>query len=313
MYLFIFQIFGNKKKVTTISNLRHFILPISIGIFNLLFINEQSSYNIKLLIISLFIIMLIYYNTNVFRFLQKQVWYNKKYINLNDDESHELISWTKLLFVFFLLCSLRIIISFIFDIQNNKFNYGTNYYFIPGILFFLFLMMTISNPKILFGFDTLYEVINVKRKLNDNWKLCKNNNISNQQDIVLEKVIYKILKQKIMEIDNIVHSKNLFRDHRMNQKKIAKLVNMPHSHINFIFKYHSKIKFTDYKNNHRILDAVRLIENNYLNGNTLESLAIEVGFSSYNPFYLAFLKQTTMSPKEYVININQRKELGVSK
>jgi AraC-like DNA-binding protein len=38
--------------------------------------------------------------------------------------------------------------------------------------------------------------------------------------------------------------------------------------------------------------------------NTLESLAIEVGFSSYNPFFTAFKKLVGMSPNDYSISLS---------
>lgn len=46
-------------------------------------------------------------------------------------------------------------------------------------------------------------------------------------------------------------------------------------------------------------DAKQLIDGGFLKTNTLESLATEVGFASYNPFFTAFKKRYKMSPNEY--------------
>ena len=54
---------------------------------------------------------------------------------------------------------------------------------------------------------------------------------------------------------------------------------------------------------HKIEDAKSLIDSGYLKTNTLESLAFEIGFSSYSPFFKAFKKYTGDSPNEYVQNL----------
>ena len=49
-------------------------------------------------------------------------------------------------------------------------------------------------------------------------------------------------------------------------------------------------------NQYRVRHAVQLIEEEYLKNRTVESLALEVGFRSRNTFYLAFKKETGLSP-----------------
>lgn len=58
----------------------------------------------------------------------------------------------------------------------------------------------------------------------------------------------------------------------------------------------------------RIQDALNLIEEDYLKVNTLESLAYKTGFASYNPFFSAFKKVTTVSPQDY---LNTKKNLAI--
>jgi YesN/AraC family two-component response regulator len=50
----------------------------------------------------------------------------------------------------------------------------------------------------------------------------------------------------------------------------------------------------------RIEDAKYLTDLGFLKHNTLESLAMEVGYASYNPFFTSFKKIVGMSPNEYV-------------
>jgi AraC-like DNA-binding protein len=49
----------------------------------------------------------------------------------------------------------------------------------------------------------------------------------------------------------------------------------------------------------RINLAITEIDNDYLQLNTMESLAVTVGFSSYNSFFNGFKKHIGISPKKY--------------
>ena len=74
---------------------------------------------------------------------------------------------------------------------------------------------------------------------------------------------------------------------------------IPKSHLNFIFKYHSKVSFTEFKKIIRVYDSIELIDAHYLKANTLDSLASKVGFSSYNPFFTSFKEVTGITPQAY--------------
>ena len=76
------------------------------------------------------------------------------------------------------------------------------------------------------------------------------------------------------------------------------------SHIlKYLFKYHSKVSFSDIKKIIRIQDAIGLIEQNYLTTNTMESLSKKVGFTSYNPFFTSFKDVVGKSPQEYIATL----------
>jgi len=102
--------------------------------------------------------------------------------------------------------------------------------------------------------------------------------------------------------DKTVLETNFFQDPNASTKTLATTLNRPSSHLVFIFKYYSTIGFSEYRNKMRIEHAKKLIKNNFLVSNTLEALSIKVGFSSYNPFYSAFKKQTGVSPNEFSKN-----------
>ena len=85
----------------------------------------------------------------------------------------------------------------------------------------------------------------------------------------------------------------------MTISDLASKLNIPKSHISYIFKYHSTISFSEYKKVIRIRDAMKHIELNYLKNNTLDSLSKKVGFTSYNPFFTSFKEVSGVSPLEY--------------
>ena len=46
-------------------------------------------------------------------------------------------------------------------------------------------------------------------------------------------------------------------------------------------------------------NAIEFIDKGYLKTNTLDSLAIKTGFSSYSPFFKSFKAITKLSPQDY--------------
>ena len=74
---------------------------------------------------------------------------------------------------------------------------------------------------------------------------------------------------------------------------------IPKSHLFFIFKYYSEISFSDFKRTIRIKEAIRLIQNGYLNTNVIEALSEEIGFSTYSSFFKNFKEIMGMSPQDY--------------
>jgi AraC-like DNA-binding protein len=104
-------------------------------------------------------------------------------------------------------------------------------------------------------------------------------------------------------LNAILYKNNYFRNPKFSLNDLAQVLNIPSSHLKYIFKYHSKLSFSDYKKISRIQNSLELINNNYLATNTLESLSKEVGFSSYNPFFTCFKDVVGKSPHEYISTI----------
>ena len=98
---------------------------------------------------------------------------------------------------------------------------------------------------------------------------------------------------------------NYFRKPEFTIKELALEIKIPVSHLKYLYKYHSKISFSDHKKIIRIKDALDLIDQNYLHTHTLESLSKKVGFASYNPFFTSFKEVVGKSPIQYISNSNE--------
>ncbi|GAA4048976.1 hypothetical protein GCM10022388_13420 [Flavobacterium chungnamense] len=154
------------------------------------------------------------------------------------------------------------------------------------------------------GFNALYKKIELQKNktfsLLEVWILNHDVEINNKQDELLKEKIVPDLLNNLKEIENLVLFKKCFRNQKITQKEIAENLNIPKSHVNFIFKYHSKISFNEFKKIIRVYDAINLIESGYLKLNTLNALAEKVGFSSYNPFFTSFKEITGLNPHQYI-------------
>jgi AraC-like DNA-binding protein len=108
------------------------------------------------------------------------------------------------------------------------------------------------------------------------------------------------LKGYIHQIEEASFRSQLFRNPELTVDDIAAHLKIPSSHISFVFKYHCKETFPDYKKIVRVQDAIKLLEKGYLKTNTVESLSAEVGFATYNTFPVAFKNITGANTQEIV-------------
>ncbi len=135
--------------------------------------------------------------------------------------------------------------------------------------------------------------------LRDIWIIASSRSLNNSQHLILKEKIDRNIIDYIKEIEKISFNYELFRESKVTISDLAIKLNIPKSHLSYLFKYHSKITFSDYKKLIRIHDAINQIESNYLKNNTLESLSKRVGFTSYNPFFTSFKEVSGQSPLEY--------------
>ncbi len=303
LYLY-FKNLVNDTKTFNKNELKHFIFPVLLG-FCTIFYNKFYilSFYSTFIFFSVFITFHSFYIVLSFQFLKKNIWQRKAELFNADQQNNLLIKWTTFLFLFNCLISLRLFVSLSLGVMNHSYTYGNNYQWISAILLDFIYIKILSSPKILYGYNALYKKIKKHRDSNfilrDLWIITPTEPITNSQDLILQEKIEAYITTYLQNIETLVLRYEILRNPLVSLTDIANKLEIPKSHITFVFKYHSKVSFTEFKKIIRIYDALHLIEENYLKSNTLESLATKVGFSSYNPFFITFKDITGTTPQIY--------------
>jgi AraC-like DNA-binding protein len=288
------------KKSFEYKSLLHFILPTILIIENKFHpIQYLIEIELKGVIIFLSTAQAIYYFTVIFLLLRKHVWKKTGQIEIETEQTLILKRWTLVLFITFSLMGARLIFTLLF-MQNIGFISDNYFLWINAIAWFVVFMMIVTSPTILNGYlnQLTFERV-VGAKPTSNWRLKPVNQITNTQDLQLSQKINIKLEDYFLQIDQFVKQEHFFRQSGLSVNDLALKLKMPKSHLSFIFKYHSKISFSDFKKMVRIQDSLALIEEGYLKTNTFDSLSKNVGFSTYNTFYIAFKEVTTKAPQEF--------------
>lgn len=97
--------------------------------------------------------------------------------------------------------------------------------------------------------------------------------------------------------------KKLHLQQDFNVTNCAREMEMPAHHLSYFIKQHYGLNFTSYKNNLRMEYAKKLIEEGFLDNNTMEALAWECGFANRSSFSKAFKNAINYSPSDYVLQL----------
>jgi AraC-like DNA-binding protein len=302
-YLYFKNLFASEKAFNA-KELYHFIFPLSFSILGII-LNTQSFpiLGLKLFLYVIFISFVVFYNILSYRILKNNIWSKKGVVKVIMKQNKVINNWASFLLIALVLISIRLITALFIDLYYNQSMKGFNYQWISSCIWLLILIKILITPEILYGYNALNKKINENKKtdlvLNEIWKIAPNINLNNSQHSILKEKIDKNILTYIDHIEKLSFEYETFRDSKMTLTDFSNKLNIPKSHISYIFKYHSTISFSEYKKVIRIHDAIKHIELNYLKNNTLDSLSKKVGFTSYNPFFTSFKEISGVSPLEY--------------
>lgn len=300
-----------KKLVSPINSIQkndllHFLAPTLLYItINDYVTSKPDVTGLKIRIISLIVFNLIY-AVKSYAILQKSVWQRNSEVLVINQQNGFIKKWTYILFGFFMLIFFRFFIYLI--VYNNQFWYQHNndFLWVSALLWIFLYLKVLYSPEFLYGYSLFQNKIKEYKKhkiVFDNiWILEDTVSISNIQDMTLKEKIESEIENYILQIEHLALNTPLYFSESFKTLDLSNKLNIPKSHVGYVFKYHAKISFNDFKKIIRIQKGITLIEEGFLKNNTLESLAIETGFSSYSAFFKSFKSIIGLSPKEYTIN-----------
>lgn len=294
-------IFENKFKV---GNLLHFVTPtLLVAIFTVKIIaSSENEFLIRKIFLFTGVLFYLVYAYLGFKLLYQNVWCRKSEINAIQKQNALIKNWSIFLYAsFIIIATVRLLTGFFI---NKHFINNIQYLWITALIWVSIFVKIILTPEILYGYNFLNKTIDLSTNkviLNSVWKVDGTViPITSEKDIKLEEKIKSQLLKYLNKIEDLSFHTHTFRNSELTLDDIANTLNIPISHINFIFKYHCNESFTDYKKIVRIHDATKLLESGYLNNHKVETLSSEVGFSSYNTFNLAFKTIIGVTTQEYV-------------
>lgn len=245
------------------------------------------------------------YAYSSFKLLNTKLWSNT---TLQIAESHYKLvkNWTIYLFSFTIIGSVFFVVSIFNEyIRGEILGAGMPYH--SSICWLFIFAKLLLSPQILFGLPILNKKLlkfttAPRSRLNSNWLISSTSTLELvSRDQKLETLLKDQIFSYASSLDLRCTTDLVFRNNKFKLSDLASLMKVPESHLVYLFKYHSKCSFSEYRTQCRIADTISLIHENYLKINTYEALALKVGFSSYNPFYTSFKKHTNFTPKEFVL------------
>ena len=310
VYLYFKNLVKSQSKFV-VSDLLHFVVPV-------LFILEAKYKLIEITIgikrdfglLNFFIALVITYNLLTFLELKNNIWNKKGSLEIMVNQNLLIKKWSIYLYICMNFMVLRLFFSLFIEYKSNGIISGQYVVWAGSLIWAIIFIKIITSRDILYG----YTFLNNEKANSGNtikisqWTSSKSPKITNIQDLQLNLKINAIVNQYIIDIDSTLEKNRYFRDPNFSFNDFALKLNIPKSHLSFIFKYHSKITFSDFKKISRINDAVQLIELDYLKTNTFDSLSKTVGFSSYNPFFTSFKDVVGKAPQEYLDTLKKNNE-----
>jgi AraC-like DNA-binding protein len=274
-----------------------------------LVLDKLLGYKLNYFFSQFFAIYAVVYVVKIYLLLKNNVWNRKAILNIVNTQNKLIKKWTIILFICLIFFTSRFYFvyykHYLFSealIEDHAFKQ----LWITALAWIVLFVIILSHPEILFGYYK-FQVKPSKIKPNsynkNYWNKISKIKINNNQEQKLKEKISSKIEKYIYELDTILYNNSYFINPNFSIQDLAHVLNIPKSHLVFVFKYHSELSFSDYKKISRIQNSIELINNNYLNSNTLDSLAKKVGFSSYNPFFTCFKDVVGISPHEYVSTI----------
>ena len=111
-------------------------------------------------------------------------------------------------------------------------------------------------------------------------------------------------RQILHRMDDLVSEQELFRHHDITIAIVAGLLKEHPKSISYALNTFYHKNFNSYINEFRIKKAVEMLGEGYTRSKSIEGLSQEVGFRSKGSFYRAFKENMSITPVDYMKNLN---------
>ena len=227
--------------------------------------------------------------------------------------------WLLQLLIFCTVLGLSVCLMFLYELITQKEFVHNNIHHVRSLMALVFMVQLFLQPEILYGpKDTSQSVSMVQVPQSKSirpdfkWRTIPKE-INNKLDIQLSLKFNTQLKDIIKKLESKTAMNLIVKNPDLNSTAFSEKLNVPRTYFQYFFKYHSDISFVQYRSKIRVHYAIEKMKDDYLSKNTMDALARESGFASYNPFYSAFKSEMGIGPSEVLAELkqglNQRQEL----
>lgn len=137
-------------------------------------------------------------------------------------------------------------------------------------------------------------------------EISEHSNKSSGQQLNEEKAT--ILYEQICEL---MEEKRLYTDNNLTRERLAEILNTNRTYLSQIINKKAGISYSQFINNYRIKEAIRILSKAETNDYPLKSLYNDLGFSSITTFYKLFQDTVGMTPSTYrktILNLETNKK-----
>lgn len=242
--------------------------------------------------------------------LRKFMW-SKSDKSLRFSNYRLIRNWLTALFILYVLLALRLIGSYTYELFTQKMFINMAFQPIHSLLWIFIYIVFFIHPEILYGLQRVQILSNSSPNDQDEqikpafkWRTIPRL-ITNKMDIQLSIKLDHKVSELIKKLESKSALRSIVKDPTINIDSLSDKLNLPKSHIQYVFKYYADFSFVSYRSKIRVFYAISKMKEDFLSKNTMDALARECGFSSYNPFYAAFKAEMGVGPSEVLAQLKQ--------
>jgi AraC-like DNA-binding protein len=218
-------------------------------------------------------------------------------------------NWLTALFILFVLLAIRLIGSYTYELLTQRMFVNMAFQPLHSVLWIIVYVVFFLNPEILYGLQRVQILPNEMAsemeqiiKPDFKWRTLPKP-IKNKMDAQLSIKMDQKINEIIKKLESKTSLRIIVKDPNINLDSLSEKLNIPKSHLQFVFRYYADFTFVAYRSKIRVFHAIAKMQDDFLSKNTMDALARECGFSSYNPFYAAFKAEMGAGPSEVLAKI----------